>query len=112
MQYTCPDLKQVLAQMQVQELLPEITRWNQLDTYQTMSLLKEYVAFMASGPTWGDLARPEDTVIAYRDIHDRPNTVLQVLEQWLGIELPHQIERVYEQYLMLNQQLRSKYWRP
>ena len=109
MKYTCPKLLDVYSQFREQGLMQEITRWSQLDTYQTMRLLKKYVA--DAGPLV-QLDRPEDLVITYRDIHDRPDQILHTLSQWLGMELPHQIERVYEQYLMLNQSLRSKYWRP
>jgi hypothetical protein len=109
MAYSPKELLDVYAAMRDHGELPEIKDWRQLDTYQTMRLLKKYLADRA---IFADLERPGDPVIAYRDIHDRPEEVLQTLEEWLGIELPHQIDLVYDQYLVLNRQLRSKYWRP
>ena len=96
--------------MKQQGELPEIGDWCQLTTEQNMRLLKNYVTETEGQIV--NLSRPGDVCIAYRDLWDNPPRVLATLEEWLGRTLPHQTEKIYQEYLLLNQRLRADFWRP
>jgi hypothetical protein len=110
MEYSPPELLNVYTAMKQQGQLPEIGDWRQLTTEQNMRLLKNFVT--ETDGRIGNLSRPGDVCVAYRDLQDNPLRVLATLEEWLGQPLPHQTEKIYQEYLLVNQRLRANFWRP
>lgn len=110
MEYSPPEFLAVYTAMKQQGELPEILDWRQLTTEQNMRLLKNFVT--ATEDRLSNLERPGDVCIAYRDLQDNPPRVLATLEEWLGMRLPHHMEKIYQEYVRLNQRLRANFWRP
>lgn len=109
MGYTTSSILENYHKYLEQGRMPQIRDWRQLSIDDTMQLIRDDAPRLANCLPE---EHPDDHVIAFQDICQRPHETLEQLALLTGQRVTDPDLKIYQQYVDLNQQLRDKFWRP